>query len=470
MSTDSTYSSNPKIIFASVALVIALGSLEKSIVTTPLALIGQELSAGKSLTWVITAYLLAATAVLPVYGKLSDLFGRVRMLNISIVIFMIGSALCTFAIDLPSLIGARVIQGIGGGGLIALAFTVIADSIPAREVGKYQGYISAVYAVSSIAGPLLGGYFADHLTWRWVFGINLPLGLVALWMVNRYLSHLNKRRNSRFDWLGAGLLMIATTMLLLLLSSHSFMPNGWGAFILLASLVMLVLVEKRVSDPILPARLARLPNYLTAIMLVMGSQMLMFALLVYLPLQLQWQKGLSPSQSGVVMVIFMFCITAGAYVGGKLVAKFARYKLLVALGFALAMVALWQIHYDIWVNFALGFAGIGLGLTLPALSVVVQSVLPARDRGIGMSLFNFGRELGGALGVAFCSALFYLRVPQDVTVSEHGAEQAQVASHVLAQGFSLVYIGMSVLALCAMLLTILKLRRDALTVKAPATK
>lgn len=282
MSTDSTYSSNPKIIFASVALVIALGSLEKSIVTTPLALIGQELSAGKSLTWVITAYLLAATAVLPVYGKLSDLFGRVRMLNISIVIFMIGSALCTFAIDLPSLIGARVIQGIGGGGLIALAFTVIADSIPAREVGKYQGYISAVYAVSSIAGPLLGGYFADHLTWRWVFGINLPLGLVALWMVNRYLSHLNKRRNSRFDWLGAGLLMIATTMLLMLLSSHSFMPNGWGAFILLASLVMLVLVEKRVSDPILPARLARLPNYLTAIMLVMGSQMLMFALLVYL--------------------------------------------------------------------------------------------------------------------------------------------------------------------------------------------
>ncbi|MDQ2190815.1 MULTISPECIES: MDR family MFS transporter [unclassified Vibrio] len=462
MPTDSTYSANPKIIFASVALVIALGSLEKSIVTTPLALIGQDLSAGQALTWVITAYLLASTAVLPVYGKLSDLFGRVRMLNVSIVIFMLGSALCTFAFDLPSLIGARVIQGIGGGGLIALAFTVIADSIPAREVGKYQGYISAVYAVSSIAGPLLGGYFADYLSWRWVFGINLPLGLVALYMVNRYLKHLNKRRDSRFDWVGAALLMSATTLLLLLLSSHSFMPTGWGAFALLACLVALVVVERRVSDPILPARLARLPNYLTAIVLIMGSQMLMFALLVYLPLQFQWQKGLTPSESGAIMVIFMVCITSGAYVGGKLIAKFGRYKMLVIVGFTLAMAALWQVHYDMWVKFALGFAGIGIGLTLPALGVVVQSVLPARDRGIGMSLFNFGRELGGALGVAFCSALFYLRVPSEVMVTEHGAEQAGVSTQVLSQGFSLVYIGMSVLALLAMLLTVWRLRKDAL--------
>lgn len=465
MSTDSTYAANPRIIFASVALVIALGSLEKSIVTTPLALIGEELSAGKALTWVITAYLLAATAVLPVYGKLSDLFGRVRMLNTSIVIFMLGSILCTFAIDLPTLIGARVIQGMGGGGLIALAFTVIADSIPPREVGKYQGYISAVYAVSSIAGPLLGGYFADHLTWRWIFGINIPLGIVALFMVNRYLSHLNKRRHSRFDWLGAGLLMVATTMLLMLLSSHSFLPSGWGAFILLVSLIGLIVVERYVSDPILPARLARLPNYLTAIVLIMSSQMLTFALLVYLPLQLQWQKGLSPSDSGTIMVIFMCCITSGAYVGGKLVSKHGRYKFQVALGFALAMAGLWQIHYDVWVKFALGFSGIGLGLTLPALSVVVQSVLPARDRGIGMSLYNFGRELGGALGVAFCSALFYLRVPQESTIIEQGAEQGEVANHLLAQGFSLVYIGMSVLALCAVLITLFRLRKDALMSK-----
>ncbi|MCG3732027.1 MDR family MFS transporter [Vibrio cincinnatiensis] len=464
MPSDSTYTDKPKIIFASVALVIALGSLEKSIVTTPLALIGEELSAGESLTWVITAYLLSATAVLPVYGKLSDLFGRVRMLNTSILIFMLGSALCTFAFDLPTLIGARVIQGVGGGGLIALAFTVIADSIPPREVGKYQGYISAVYAVSSIAGPLLGGYFAEHLTWRWVFGINLPLGVLALFMVNRYLRHLNRRRQSHFDWMGAGLLMIATTMLLLLLSSHSFMPSGWGAFILLVSVLGLIVVERQVSDPILPARLARLPNYLISIVLIMGSQMLMFALLVYLPLQLQWQKGFSPSQSGTIMVVFMFCITAGAYVGGKLVSKHGRYKLQVTLGFVLAMAGLWQIHYDVWVKFALGFAGIGLGLTLPALSVVVQSVLPARDRGIGMSLYNFGRELGGALGVAFCSALFYWRVPQEVIVSEQGGKLGDASYPILAQGFSLVYIGMSLLALCAVLLTLSRLSKDALMV------
>ncbi|TXZ92727.1 MFS transporter, partial [Vibrio cholerae] len=416
---------------------------------------------GSALTWVITAYLLAATAVLPVYGKLSDLFGRVRMLNISIGIFIVGSAMCTFAVDLPTLIGARVVQGIGGGGLIALAFTVIADSIPAREVGKYQD-ISAVYAVSSVAGPLLGGYFADHLSWRWVFGINLPLGMVALYMVNRHLRHLNQKRHSRFDWLGAGLLMLTTTLLLLQLSSHSFLPAGWGAFALLLCLVLLILVERQVSDPILPARLARLPSYLTAIGLIMASQMLMFALLVYMPLQLQWQKGFSPSQSGTVMVIFMFSITIGAYLGGKWVARSGRYKALVVSGFLLAALAIWQIHYDLWVHLSLGIGGLGLGFTLPSLNVVVQSVLPARDRGIGMSLFNFGRELGGALGVAFCSALFYLRVPQSVTVSEHGSQASSVTPDVLAQGFSLVYIGMSALAVVAMVLTAWRLRKDAL--------
>ncbi|GAL03138.1 multidrug transporter putative [Photobacterium aphoticum] len=187
---------SPKTIFASVALVIALGSLEKSIVTTPLPIIGEELGAGQALTWIVTAYLLAATAVLPLYGKLSDIFGRVKMLNISIALFLVGSVACGMAQDLPTLIGARVLQGIGGGGLIALAFTVIADCIPAREVGKYQGYISAVYAVSSIAGPLLGGYFAEHLSWRWVFWINLPLGAVALWLINTKLKHLNTGRDS----------------------------------------------------------------------------------------------------------------------------------------------------------------------------------------------------------------------------------------------------------------------------------
>ncbi|MCF5758501.1 MFS transporter [Aeromonas veronii] len=448
---------SPKTIFSSVALVIALGSLEKSIVTTPLPMIGAELHAGAALTWVVTAYLLAATAVLPLYGKLSDLFGRVRMLNIGIGLFLAGSVACALSQDLPTLLAARVLQGLGGGGLIALAFTVIADTIPPREVGKYQGYISAVYAVSSIAGPLLGGYFTEQLSWRWIFWINLPLGALAVFLINRNLKQLNVRRHSRFDWKGAGLLITVTTLTLLLLSPEAALPAVWLSAALGVALLLLILIERRAHDPILPAHLARLPGYLVSVLLVMLSQLLMFAVLVYLPLQMQWQKGMSASASGAIMVIFMICITAGAFVGGKLIGRTGHYKSFVAVGFGLAAVALWQIHFDAWVRVALGFAGIGLGLVLPALSVVVQNALPREDRGIGMSLFNFGRELGGAVGVAICSMLFHLRLP---TGSD--GDLSRLAPDLLAPGFSATYIGMALIATLALLITLLALKRHEL--------
>ncbi len=452
---------SPKTIFASVALVIALGSLEKSIVTTPLPIIGDELGAGQALTWVVTAYLLAATAVLPVYGKLSDIFGRVKMLNASIVLFVLGSVACALAQDLPTLIAARVLQGIGGGGLIALAFTVIADSIPAREVGKYQGYISAVYAVSSIAGPLLGGYFAEHLSWRWVFWINIPLGGLALWMINTNLKHLNQGRESQFDWLGAGLLMIATTLLLLLLSPEAAISKVFLAFALTINLIALVLVERKVSDPILPARLTRLPGYMISVSLIMCSQLLMFAVLVYLPLQMQWQQGMTASTAGLIMVVFMMSITAGAYFGGKRIAKTGVYKSLVVLGFAMASVALGLLYFGMLTKVALALGGLGLGLTLPALGVVVQNVLPASDRGIGLSMFGYSRELGGAIGVALCGALFHMKVP--VLVGEgagHGLSHFD--PQVLGEGFTLTYAGMAVVSVIALLATIACLKAQSL--------
>ena len=448
---------SPKTVFSSVALVIALGSLEKSIVTTPLPIIGAELNAGAALTWVVTAYLLAATAALPIYGKLSDLFGRVRMLNIGIGLFLAGSVACALAQDLPTLLAARVLQGLGGGGLIALAFTVIADCIPPREVGKYQGYISAVYAVSSIAGPLLGGYFTEQLSWRWIFWINLPLGALALWLVNRNLGHLNVRRHSRFDWKGAGLLITVTTLSLLLLSPETALSAIWLAAGLALALLLLILVERRAQDPILPAHLARLPGYLVSVLLALASQLLMFAVLVYLPLQMQWQKGMGASESGLYMVVFMVCITAGAFVGGKLIGRTGHYKRFVVAGFALAALALWQIHFDLFANLGLGFAGLGLGLVLPALSVVVQNALPREDRGIGMSLFNFGRELGGAVGVAICAVLFHGALPAGTSHNLASLSPAE-----LAPGFSATYVGMAMIASAAFLITLLALKRHEL--------
>ncbi|MGR5064743.1 MDR family MFS transporter [Photobacterium sp. DNB22_13_2] len=453
---------SPKSIFASVALVIALGSLEKSIVTTPLPIIGEELGAGQALTWVVTAYLLAATAVLPVYGKLSDIFGRVKMLNISVVLFLLGSVACAIAQDLPTLVSARVLQGIGGGGLIALAFTVIADCIPAREVGKYQGYISAVYAASSIAGPLLGGYFAEHLSWRWVFWINLPLGALAIWMINTNLKHLSKGRDSRFDWAGAGLLMTITTILLLLMSPETmFSKLGLSSALVVATLSF-VIVEKRVSDPILPARLFQLPGYMISVLLIMCSQLLMFAVLVYLPLQMQWQHGITASASGLIMVVFMMSITCGAYLGGKRIAKTGFYKSLVVLGFAMSVIAVYMLYQGVMMTVALAFAGAGLGLTLPSLNVVVQNVLPPQDRGIGLSMFGYGREFGGAIGVAFCAALFHVKVP--VLVGEGSTDGlSQFDPTALAEGFTLTYGGLVVIALVSLLVAIVCLKAQPLS-------
>ncbi|UXI04220.1 MDR family MFS transporter [Photobacterium sp. TY1-4] len=453
---------SPKTIFASVALVIALGSLEKSIVTTPLPIIGQEMGAGQALTWVITAYLLAATAVLPVYGKLSDIFGRVKMLNMSVILFVLGSVACGLSQDLTSLVASRILQGIGGGGLIALAFTVIADSIPAREVGKYQGYISAVYAVSSIAGPLLGGFFAEQLSWRWVFWINLPLGGLALWLINTNLKHLNQGRQSPFDWIGAGLLMVLTTLLLLMLSPELTFDRT-GVIVLFVVFVMaLVLVERKVHDPILPGRLAKLPGYLTSVILICCSQLLMFAVLVYLPLQMQWQQGMSAFDSGLMMMAFMVSITGGAYLGGRRIAKTGYYKSFVVVGFFFAAVGLFALYLGWLPVVALALAGAGLGLTLPSLSVVVQNVLPPEDRGIGTSMFNYGRELGGAIGVAICAMLFHSKVP--VVVGEGSTLSPDaIDPQRLAQAFSLIYVGMAGVGAVALIATVVALKGQALS-------
>ncbi|MGI0117716.1 MFS transporter [Zooshikella sp. RANM57] len=407
--------SHKKVLF-SVALLIFLGSLEKSIVTTPLPVIGQVLNATEHLTWVITAYLITATSIIPICGKLSDLWGRIKVINISLVIFIVGSLLCSFATTLEGLIIARAIQGIGGGGLISLAFIVISDVIPAREVGKYQGYISLIYVVSNVTGPILGSLLTEFFSWRMIFAINLPLGLLAIYIITKTIKPGTSSVKRNLDWLGAAFFTTSTGLVILLVGGYInlsplflLIALGW----ILLSVIYLV-VSKRPS--LIPWHMFKLDNYLACLCLMGASQIIMMVGLVYFPLHMQWQEGISLVTSGYAMILFTLGICAGAYVAGKQIARTGYYKNYIVVGFLLNIISFILLSQKILLISLFPIVGFGLGCTLPALTCAVQNVLPVSDRGIGMSFFGYVRELSGTLGIAMFASVGELAVGFNLSV------------------------------------------------------
>ncbi len=343
-----TYLSHQQIVVVLIGLMAGmfLAALDQSIVGTALPRIVSDLGGLNHLSWVVTAYLLTATATTPLWGKISDLYGRRPIFQSAIIIFLIGSVLCGLAQNMPQLIAFRAIQGIGGGGLMAIAFSVIGDIIPPRERGRYQGYFGAVFGLSSVAGPLLGGWFTDGPGWRWIFYINLPVGAAALIITTLALKIPTVRREHSIDYLGAATIVAAVSSLLLYLN-WAGEEYSWGdprSLALVAASIVLsalfVLIELRAREPIIPMGLFLNPVFRIGDTFVFLAGVAMFGAIIFLPLYLQAVMGFSPTESGLgllPMIVGLFTASIGA---GQMVTRTGKYKIYPIAGSALMIVGL----------------------------------------------------------------------------------------------------------------------------------
>jgi len=404
-------------------LAMLLSALDQTIVVTALPTIGAQFGDFERLPWIVTAYLVAATAVTPLYGKLADIHGRRIMLLIGIAVFIAGSIACALAPSLTSLAGARVLQGLGGGGLISLSQTIVADMVSPRERGRYQIYFAAVFTTSSIAGPTLGGLFAQYLHWSLIFWINLPLGLSAFWLTKDGLARLQRRRQPQpLDLLGALLLVLASGLFVLALGA------GTKTNLLLASAAFWALFAWRTRitpAPFIPV--AVLANGVARDAALAGAFGLgaFIGLSVVMPIYFEGVLGLSASQSGLALIPMMIATVAGATASGRAMAHLTHYKRPALVGLALACAAALLLAFRIGdlslmaLNLLLTVVSLGVGAMLPVSTVCVQNAVPARDLGAATAVMQFFRQLGCALIVAMLGAL---------VIGGGGAQDALVAS------------------------------------------
>ena len=393
-------------------LAILLGALEQSIVAVVLPDIALQLNGFEDMAWVISAYLVASTVVTPIYGKLSDVLGRRSVLTFSIVLFLLASIACALATTMPMLIVARILQGLGGGGLISVSQATIADVVPLRERGKYQGYVSGVWAVASMAGPVIGGYLAHFLSWRWIFWINIPLSLIALVVVRRALRHLPvSGRKHRIDYLGALLFGGGLSGVLVFLTrlgqGHSPLePHTIGLLAAgVVGLVVFVWQERRATDPVIPLAMLGVPTVAICCLTLFLCFFQLIAMSVLLPLRFQVVGGAHADTAALRLVPLTLAIPFGAYISGRLMSWSGRYKPLQMTGCLVAPVAIVALAFTPPQSVTLAalvmiVLGLSIGLQLPSGLVATQNSVPPQQVGIATALTAFSRLLGGAVGVA----------------------------------------------------------------------
>lgn len=411
------------VVFSGLMLGMFLAALDQTIVATALPTIVGDLGGLTHISWVITAYLLATTVATPLYGKLGDLWGRKRLFQVAIVVFLAGSVLAGLATSMTQLIIFRGIQGAGGGGLIVLGQALIADIVSPRERGRYQGYFGAMFGAASVLGPLLGGFFTDHLSWRWVFYINLPVGIVALLVTSAVLpDHLGIRRRARIDYLGSLVLMAAITCVVLVTTwggveydwtSPTILFLGGAATILVA---VFVTIERRVDEPVLPLRLFRNRTFSlsSGVSFIVG--LAMFGSISYLSLFLQIVNGASATDSGLVLVPLMLGLLGASIFSGRVITATGRYRVFPIVGLAVAIVGMFLLSTmsaetsRLESSAYMVVLGIGIGLVMQVLVLATQNAVDVTDLGVATSSVSFFRSVGGSVGVALFGAMFNSRL------------------------------------------------------------